>query len=176
MDSDNQLVIYCEGDRENRVYCDVCDKLCIQQFYKNHLISQTHTNKIHKRQQLKESSQKFSLKKIMNILCKACDKDIIENESKNYHYMATLTEEYDKSFYENYSINNPNLDEIEKLLNEYISSYNNELHAHLINCEFYLEFDNNLKIHIESFFCLNDDDITKVKGYLFHWIDYYKLQ
>ena len=28
----------------NRVYCDICDKHCIERFYKNHLKSQTHTN------------------------------------------------------------------------------------------------------------------------------------
>ena len=43
MDCENQLVIFCEDD-ENRVYCDVCDKLCIQRFYKNHLKSQNSYN------------------------------------------------------------------------------------------------------------------------------------
>ena len=37
MDCDNQLVIYCEDDGECGVYCDVCDNLCIERFYKNHL-------------------------------------------------------------------------------------------------------------------------------------------
>ena len=32
MDNDNYEVIYCEGDCEYRVYCDVCDKLCIERF------------------------------------------------------------------------------------------------------------------------------------------------
>ena len=48
MDCENQLVIYCEDDGEYRVYCDVCDKLCIQRFYKNHLKSKTHINNIQK--------------------------------------------------------------------------------------------------------------------------------
>ena len=51
MDSDNQQVIYCDDDGELGVYCDICDKLCIERFYKNHLKSQTHTNNIHKRKQ-----------------------------------------------------------------------------------------------------------------------------
>ena len=29
MDSDNQLVIYCEDDGEYRVYCNICDSLGI---------------------------------------------------------------------------------------------------------------------------------------------------
>ena len=39
--------IYCE-DGEYRVFCDVCDALCIERFYKNHLKSQKHINNIHK--------------------------------------------------------------------------------------------------------------------------------
>ena len=46
MDSNNYEVIYCPEDDEYRVYCEVCDKLCIERIYKNHLKSQTHINKI----------------------------------------------------------------------------------------------------------------------------------
>ena len=34
------------------IYCGVCDNLCIERFYKNHLKSQTHINNIRKREQL----------------------------------------------------------------------------------------------------------------------------
>ena len=30
MDNENYKVIYCPEDDEYRVYCDVCDKLCIE--------------------------------------------------------------------------------------------------------------------------------------------------
>ena len=33
MNSENHQIIYCE-DGEYRVYCDVCDKLCIEPFIK----------------------------------------------------------------------------------------------------------------------------------------------
>ena len=59
MDSDNQLVIYCEDDGEYRVYC-VCDNFCLERFFKNHLKSQTHFNNIRKREQLNESFQIIS--------------------------------------------------------------------------------------------------------------------
>ena len=49
MDSDNYEVIYCPQDDENSVYCEVCDNLCIERFYKNHLKSQTYTNNKHKK-------------------------------------------------------------------------------------------------------------------------------
>ena len=34
MDSENVIydVIYCADDDEYRVYCDICDKLCIERF------------------------------------------------------------------------------------------------------------------------------------------------
>ena len=48
MNSDNQQVIYCEDDGEYRVYCNICDKLCIERYYKNHLKSQTRINTIRK--------------------------------------------------------------------------------------------------------------------------------
>ena len=61
MDSDNQLVIYCEDDGEYGVYCDVCDNLCVERFYKNHLESQTHNKNLCEREQLNKSFQIISL-------------------------------------------------------------------------------------------------------------------
>ena len=60
MDSENQLVIFRE-DGEYRVYCDVCDNLCIQRYYKNHLKSQTHINNIHRKEKLNKSFEEISL-------------------------------------------------------------------------------------------------------------------
>ena len=61
MISENQLVIYCENDAECRVYCEICDSLCIQRFYKNHLKSQTHVKNIHKIENLDKSFEAISL-------------------------------------------------------------------------------------------------------------------
>ena len=52
MNSQNLGVVYCSEDDEYRVYCDICDKLCIETFYKKHLKTGTHTNNIRKREQL----------------------------------------------------------------------------------------------------------------------------
>ena len=41
MDNDNYEVIYCKDDGEYRVYYDICDKLCIESFNKNHRKPQT---------------------------------------------------------------------------------------------------------------------------------------
>ena len=61
MNSDNQQVIYCNDDGGYRVFCDICDNLCIERFYNNHIKSQTHINNITKREQLIKSSQVISL-------------------------------------------------------------------------------------------------------------------
>ena len=60
MDCENQLVIYCE-DGEYRVYCDVCDDLCIQRYYKNHLKSKTHINNIRKIEETNKAFEAISL-------------------------------------------------------------------------------------------------------------------
>ena len=61
MDSENQLIIYCEDDGEYGIFCDVCDSLCIQRFYKNHLKSKTHINNIRKIEEINKSFQVISL-------------------------------------------------------------------------------------------------------------------
>ena len=61
MSSDNYEVIYCTEDDEYRVFCIICDKLCIERFYKNHLKSQTHINIIRKIEELNNSFQVISL-------------------------------------------------------------------------------------------------------------------
>ena len=51
MYSENNLeFIYCEDDGKCRVYCNICDNLCIERFYKIHLKSQTHSYNIRERE------------------------------------------------------------------------------------------------------------------------------
>ena len=33
-ESDNYEVIHCADDDESRLYCEVCDKLCTERYYK----------------------------------------------------------------------------------------------------------------------------------------------
>ena len=53
MDSE---VIYCSEGDDYRIYCSVCDKLCIKRFYKNHLKSQTQNKNIHKKKMISNNS------------------------------------------------------------------------------------------------------------------------
>ena len=53
-ENDNQeIVFYCDDDGKLRVYCNICDKLRLERFYKIHLKPQTHTISIRKLRQLK---------------------------------------------------------------------------------------------------------------------------
>ena len=65
--------IYCEDDNEYRIYCDICDNLCIVRFYKNHLNSQTHTNKFQKKKSISNISTQI---KKMTKICYSCLKKI----------------------------------------------------------------------------------------------------
>ena len=58
MDEENnyQEAIYCEDDGEYKVYCNICDNLCIEAFYKNHLKSRTHINSIIKKKSISNIS------------------------------------------------------------------------------------------------------------------------
>ena len=60
MDNENHLVIFCE-DGEYRAYCNICDSLCIERFYKNHSKSQTHINNIRKIDEINKAFEAISL-------------------------------------------------------------------------------------------------------------------
>ena len=49
---DNYEIIYCPENGKYRVYCEICDKLCIERYHKNHLKSRPQINNNHKRHQL----------------------------------------------------------------------------------------------------------------------------
>ena len=60
----------------------------------------------------------------MDLLFKVCDRSIIENESEYHNYLATLGKKNQRSLYKKYAINNVNLDEVIKRINNYISTHN----------------------------------------------------
>ena len=113
----------------------------------------------------------------MDLFCEVCDRSIIENESECIKNIAALKKQHDKSIYEIYTIINPNLVELDKILNDFISSHNKKLSIYFINCKLFLVFDDNFKIYIETNYCHDiDDEFTKIKSHLLYGIEYYKLQ
>ena len=165
MDSDNYEVIYCEDDGEYRVYCGICDNLCIEQFYKNHLKSQTHKNINREREQLNIYFQKNFTYPSMSILCNICDREILEIESDYNSYVATLRKKNDKCLYTKYTIiKNNNLDELDETLSGYISHHNKNFGLYFNNWELEIEVDNILTAYIQTN-CRYNTDTNNLKSY-----------
>ena len=60
----------------------------------------------------------------MDLLCEICDRSIIENPSEYNEYKTTVRKKYDKSLFEKYANINMILDEVDKILDEYITTHN----------------------------------------------------
>ena len=90
--------------------------------------------------------------------------------------MDCLCETCREFIYDNYSINNRNLKEIDKIFNNYTTSYNKKIDIYFIKCDFYLVFNDNFKKHIECCYVHNKDDLTKLKTQLLFWIEHLKLE
>ena len=106
----------------------------------------------------------------MDFFCEVCDRAIIEKESEYKNYIATLRKKNDESLYKKLTINNINLDEVDKMLNDYVTTHNKKFDCYSIYCEFKIEFDNNLRMKIKT------DHIhivasKKIKIYLLYYID-----
>ena len=72
----------------------------------------------------------------------------------------------------NYVINNVNLDEVDKILNKYISTQNKNFDIYFIYCDFLIEFDNNFTTNKETNYVYNTD-ITDLYKFLLHNIDFF---
>ena len=59
----------------------------------------------------------------MDFLCRICDRSFIGNESEYRKYLTTLRKKTNKSLYKKITINNVDLDESNKILNDYISTH-----------------------------------------------------
>ena len=94
----------------------------------------------------------------MDFLCKVCDREILENESERTLYIATLRKRYDRSLYTKHTINNVNLDEFDKILNQNISRHNKNFDLYLYILTFPLEVSNFSLQSIETNYRSNEDD------------------
>ena len=90
--------------------------------------------------------------------------------------MDYLCQTCNEFIYDNYSMNNPNPDDIDKIINNYVTSYNKIFDITSIKCDFYLVFNNDCKIHIERCYVHNKDDLTKIKTQLLAWIEHLKFE
>ena len=88
----------------------------------------------------------------MTFLCRKCDRSITENGSEYKEYIATMRKKNDKSLYKKYTNNNINLDEIDKVLNDYVIVHNKKIDLYFINCEFKIESNIKFTTNIENNF------------------------
>ena len=73
-----------------------------------------------------------------DLLCRLWDREIFENESELNKYLASLRNPNDKRIYKNYTVNNIDLNDVNKILDDYISTHNK-------NFDFYFFLIVNLK-------------------------------
>ena len=88
----------------------------------------------------------------MELLCELCDRSIAKNESEFKMYLGTLRKKNDKSFYKKCTIMNPRLHEVDKMLNDYITTHNKKFDFYFVSCECKIEFDNNFTTKVETNF------------------------
>ena len=109
----------------------------------------------------------------MDLLCEVCDQSVIKNHSECNNYLVTLRKKNDENLFKTHTINNVNLDEVKKILNDYISAHNKNFDFCFINCEFEIEFGNNFKANKETKYFYNTD-IINIKRYLLCGTDCFK--
>ena len=97
----------------------------------------------------------------MDLLCRVCDRSIIENESEYKNYIASLRKKDDKSIYKKYVINKNILDEVDKILKDYVSTHNKKFGICFVYCEFKIQFDINSTRNLKTD-CVHNIEIEKI--------------
>ena len=90
--------------------------------------------------------------------------------------MDYLCKTFDEFFNDEYSINNPNLNDIDKIINNYVTGYNQKFDISSIKCDFFLVFNDDFGIHLKTHYVQNKDDLTKIKTELLSWIEHLKYE
>ena len=90
--------------------------------------------------------------------------------------MEYLCQTCDEFIHDGYSINNPNLKDIDKITNSYVTSYNKKFDIYWIKCDFYLVFNNDFGIHIKTLYVHSKDDLTKIKTGLIFKLELLKYE
>ena len=118
----------------------------------------------------------------MDYLCQICDREIIENESEYKNYIASLRKKDDKSLYKKYKyvINNINLDEVDKIFKDFVSTHNKKFDIYFIYCEFKIQFVNNSSRDLKTDY-VHNTEIDKISQCFVYCIEHlesngYKFQ
>ena len=82
----------------------------------------------------------------------------------------------DELIYDDFSVNNPNLNYIDKIINNYVTSYKKKFDVNSIKCDFYLVFNKDFGIHIETNYIHIKDDSVKIKTEILFKLDLLKYE
>ena len=84
-----------------------------------------------------------------DIFCQVCDYGIFNDENELNYYLASLHKRYDRSLYYKYTINNINLNNINKSFDYYITIHNEKFNIYFINCIIQIKFNNNIIANLD---------------------------
>ena len=104
------------------------------------------------------------------LLCLKCNHDIFEDKNKLYKYLSTFHRENDKKTI----IDNIDLDNIDKILNDYIENHNKKFDIYFVKCLFNISFDDNI-YELDSVYVYNNESYKIIIQLLF-FIDVMKSQ
>ena len=111
---------------------------------------------------------------MIELLCEICDSDIFDDEDKLYKYLTTFQKDDDKSINKKIIIDNINLNDIDKVLNNYIDIYNKKFDFYWVRTSFnFLFSDNNIYVLNYIFIC--NKEIYKIMMVLLYFIDILKI-
>ena len=108
------------------------------------------------------------------LLCLKWDQDIFEDKNKLYNYLATFQRENDKKIYKKIIIHNIDLDNIDKILNNYINNHNKKFGVYFIKCSFNINFDDNI-YELDTIYVYNKESYKIIIQLLF-FIDMMKAE
>ena len=104
----------------------------------------------------------------MDYYSEVCDKTIKLKPKNNI--LNSLTHiQYEKSLRRNHTDKYPNLFDIDKIFNDFISNHSGKFDLYLFKCDFHLVF-NSFTPYIKTDFYHNTSFII-FKGYLLYWIE-----
>ena len=105
----------------------------------------------------------------MDYICQYCDRLLLENPDEYENYLTTSSRKIDKNLYIKYTIINIDFDELDKILEDYISTHNKKFVFCLISCKLIIEFDKNFTENIKTDYYYNTDIINIKRGLIYNF-------
>ena len=84
-----------------------------------------------------------------DMLCQVCNYQLFNDRDILMHYLASFSSTHDRSLYYKYTINNINLNNINKIFDYHFSIQNEKFNFYFINYIFHIQFNNNIIAIIE---------------------------